>query len=454
MTTKNLVLNKIKDILSTSPPDMESLRHELNTVKAGQGLQAAHNALQRAEVSAGIRKPSLAIFDHTGHIIGGGQKYGFTVAHALQDTFDVTLLLNRTVSHQDLQDWYHLDLSKCKIKIIAIPFFDQFDSVHLDPARINRRTGNPFHAISIESGNYDFFINNSMNEKVYPMANVSALICHFPERRPKDFFYADKYTFVIYNSEYTAHWIQKKWKFSPHKHIYPPVDMAPGADSHEAAKEKIILSVARFESGGSKKQMEMVRTFLKLNRRFPDLLNGWRLVLAGGSADENDYLKSISDVIKKNTEQSGKSGTENISDKIDTKVDIKVDIKVNIPGDELKDLYRKASIFWHLCGLGQTDPALVEHFGMTIVEAMQNRLVPIVFDGGGQREIVEQGVSGFRAASTADLMSFTLKIIRDSSLQDTLSQNAYERSKSFTRDVFEANVRDFFNRQLREYREI
>lgn len=410
-------------------------REFIDKIATGEGLQAAYNVLLRAGVILELRKPSLAIYDHCGHIIGGGQKYGFTAAHALQDSFEVTIILNKIITHQDILDWYHLDLAKCQLKIIPIPFFDPLDPVHLDPGRISRRTGNPFHIISKESGNYDFFINNSMNEKVYPLANVSALICHFPERRPKDYFYADRYTYIIYNSKYTAHWIEQKWKFTPHVHIFPPVDMAPDEGTETTTRENIILSVARFEAGGSKKQLDMVYTFLKLNRRCPETFRHWRLVLAGGSPEENDYLKKIKTAIEK-------SGAENIH------------LKLNIPGTELKELYRKSSIFWHLCGLDQTDPALVEHFGMTIVEAMQNRLVPIVFDGGGQREIVEAGKSGYRISSTAELMSATLNVIRDSDSRQELSRNAYERSKAFTREVFEKKVKDFFQAELQKYRSI
>ncbi len=417
-------------------PDQWGL--EIDKIGLEKGFQAAYNALLRTEVALGLRKPSLAIYDHTAHLIGGGQKYGFTVAHALLDRFDITLLVNKKITHRDLSDWYHLDLSGCDIKIIPLPFFDRFDSLHLDPALVNRRTGNPFHIISRESGNYDFFINNSMNEKVFPLANVSMLICHFPERRPRDYFYADRYSYVIYNSAYTAYWIEQKWKFKPHHHIYPPVDMAPtvtGDDGEFPPKENIILSVARFEAGGSKKQLEMVYSFLKLNRQFPDIFSRWNLVLAGGCPDENDYLKKIKAVLQK-------SGNNNIH------------LKLNISGDDLKELYRKSSIFWHLCGLDQSDPALVEHFGMTIVEAMQNRLVPVVFDGGGQREIVVPGISGARISSSAELMTTSLKLARDAQLREELGNNAFERSKTFSRDVFEKKVRDFFDDVLQKYRSI
>lgn len=411
-----------------------ALREKIATVKNTLGIQAAYNLVLREEVVAGLRKPTMAIYDHTWHMIGGGQKYGFTMAHALQEIFDITLLANRPVTLSQIREWYHLNLDKCQIKIIPLPFFDAFDQKYLDPARVTARTENPFDLMARESGNYDFFINNSMNEKVCPLANVSALVCHFPERRPKDYFYADRYTYVIYNSVYTAGWIEKKWKFKPHKHIYPPVDMAPQSHSaHTINKEKIILSVARFEEGGSKKQLEMVQTFQKLNRQFPALLKDWSLVLAGGCAqpDTNTYLKSIKERILPSDH---------------------IQLMINCAGDALKDVYHKAQIFWHLCGLEQHDPAMVEHFGMTIVEAMQNGLTPIVFDGGGQREIVEQGNSGFRVSSTAELIHYTVSLLNNNELAKTMSQHAKERSTLFSRENFEKQVQEFFNALLLKYK--
>lgn len=398
--------------------------------KQNMGVQAAYNLLIRLEAGLGLRKPTLAIYDHTFHIIGGGEKYGFTVAHALQEIFDITIIANKEVTHRNILEWYHLDLAQCKIKIIPIPFFDRFDPIHLDPGRVTKRTENPFHIIGKESGNYDFFINNGMNEMVYPLANVSFIICHFPERRPTAYFYADKYTYIIYNSKYTAGWIEKKWKFSPHQHIYPPVDMEPADNKLE--KENIILSAARFETGGSKKQVEMVRTFQKLCKNAPDKLKDWQLVLVGGSYEGNPYLEKIREMVQA-------AGTDNIQ------------LKVNIPGDELKDLYKKAKIFWHLCGLDQSDPALVEHFGMTIVEAMQNKIAPIVFDGGGQREIVEQGKSGFRVASTADLIKYTLQLIENPRQREEMSAQAFSRSKRFNRERFEKEVKEYFSKLVEDY---
>jgi len=362
-------------------------------IERRRGKQYAFNLVKRLEVSFALRKPTLAIYDHTLHLIGGAQKYGCTIAHALQDDFDVTLITNKPVRHHDLQNWYRLDLSRCRISTTAIPFYEAQNKEYLDPAAItSRRMANPFHVISRESGAYDFFINNSMVEMVFPLADPSLYICHFPERRPASYFYVDRYRHLVFNSLYTAEWIQKKWALRPDIHLYPPVDMDGGVEF--PAKENIILSAARFDPGGNKQQLRMVRLFEELSVRHPQQLGRWKLVLAGGSPQENPYLQGLRQAI-------AGSGLQNI------------ELQVNISAPELHDLYKKARIFWHLCGLNRDEPELVEHFGMTTAEAMQNGCVPVVFAGGGLVEIVENNVSGLLFSSRDQLARQTLKLIND-----------------------------------------
>jgi glycosyltransferase involved in cell wall biosynthesis len=315
----------------------------IRKVSKRHGLSTGLNLIKKIEVSAGLRKPSLALYDNCLHFIGGGQKYGMTMALALQDIFDITILSNQPVNHQNILDWYDLDLSRCTFKIIPIPFYDKSGSLHLDPALVESKTQNPFHLISLESAKYDFFLNNTMLEMVYPLSNLSVMMVHFPERRPRYYFYPDVYTAIMYNSKYTASWIKKKWKLEPHQ------------------------------------------------------------------------------------------------------------LKINIPADELKSLYRDAKIFWHLCGLGQNDPAKIEHFGMTICESMQNSLVPIVFDGGGQREIVEHEINGFRVKSTFQLIQYTTQLMHDPIKLTTMGNAARLSSKAYDKTRFIKEVKAFFNSLLNQY---
>jgi glycosyltransferase involved in cell wall biosynthesis len=403
----------------------------LNDLELQHGPQAAYNLLLRSEVVAGWRRPSVAIYDHTLHLIGGGEKYGCTMAQALQDDFAVTLIAHKPVSLAELMEWYDLDLSRCRIKIMPLEFFDKTDQGQINPDLVSARTENPFQVVSRESGNYDFFINNSMLEMVYPLANISMFVCHFPERPKGAYFYANHYQHLICNSHYTAEWIEKKWHISPNHHIYPPVDMEPVSRA-TSLKEKIILSVARFESGGSKQQVEMIAAFQRLRVMAKDELQGWKLILCGGSSVPNPYLEKIQDTLRS---QPG----------------LPLELKINIPLSELKQLYSRSTIFWHFCGLGQSNPAHVEHFGMSTVEAMQNGCLPIVFNGGGQREIVEHGISGFRFDNTGDLFDLTIKVINDQVLLNKMSRAAQERSKFFTSSVFTAKVRQLFKQIADNY---
>jgi glycosyltransferase involved in cell wall biosynthesis len=403
---------------------------EVGTIAGDAGIQAAYNCVMRAQAALGFRKPSLAIYDHAFHMIGGAQKYGLTMVAALRDFFDITILANKEARPENFRDWYDLDLSACALKVIALPFYEERSAFHIDPAFITRKIPNPFHLVSLESGNYDVFVNNSMNEMVYPLSNVSVLICHFPERRRRSYFYADRYTHTITNSRYTAAWVESRWKYRPQLQIYPPVDM--DAEGGETPKKKIILSVARFEPEGTKRQLEMVQAFRRLGREWPEILRGWRLVLAGGSSPDNCYLAEL--------ERLGAGRPE-----------ANIELRVNIPLAELKSLYRESTLFWHLCGLTHDDPSEIEHFGMTTVEAMQNRLVPLVYDGGGLPEIVDHGVNGFRVKSKAELLDCSIRLLQDPHLVRRLGEAAAEKSRMYTRARFEARVRAFFGEVLEDY---
>jgi glycosyltransferase involved in cell wall biosynthesis len=426
------IMNKIdpqsesffRDLRQKEAFPMAGLAQVVEAFAKKSGPQAAFNLLLRCEVAAGGRKPSLAVYDHTLHLIGGGEKYGCTLAQALQDDFDVTLIGHQPVTTGDLMRWYDLDLSRCRVKIMPLEFFASKNQGRIDPDLVSARTANPFFAVSRESGNYDFFVNNSMMEMVYPLANISLFVCHFPERQKGAYFYVPHYRHLIVNSRYTATWVENKWGLSPSHHIYPPVDMEPAA-GEIPLKEKVILAVARFESGGSKQQLEMISAFARLRAEAPEAMRDWKLILCGGSIDANPYLDNVRAVLE-------------------ARPALPVQLQVNIPLAELKAWYGRAAIFWHFCGLGQSNPARVEHFGMSTVEAMQNGCLPIVFDGGGQREIVENGITGFRFSSARELREQTLRAIADPELRQRIVRAARLRGADFNRAVFSARVRDLF----------
>jgi GT2 family glycosyltransferase/glycosyltransferase involved in cell wall biosynthesis len=391
------------------------------------GARATDQLLGRLEVVRGHRKISVGIYDHALHVIGGGQKYAATIAAILQDEFDITFITNKPVSIADLEAWYHLDLSRCRLKTIPLPFYETRGRFWIDSGMVTPDDPNPFDAVARESADYDIFINANMLEKVRPLAPTSIFICHFPDSLRRNYFAVDEYSFLITNSEYGKEWVRKRWDLETTFVLYPSVEMA----APQTEKQPIILSVARFEPGGSKRQDDLIRAYRRLVAEHPTELEGWRLVLAGGSMPDNEYLRQIRDLA---AEEPGR-----------------IEVNVNLPHDELLSLYMRASIFWHACGLNAVDPHWVEHFGMTTVEAMQNHCVPIVINGGGQREIVEHGRSGLLFSTAEELTADTLQLIRDRDLMSRLRHGAYEASQRFRAPRFEAKVKRFFGILASEY---
>ena len=392
----------------------------------------ARKVIQK-EVVLGLRKIKVGIYDHAFHFAGGGQRYVATLAEILQDKYDITYIANKDITLEQYNKWFGLNLSQCKLKIIKIPFFEQAHQYHIIEGMVIGEQVNPFDIISQESMNYDIFINANMLTSVKPLSTLSIFICHFPDKDKEKFFSVDQYDYILTNGYYTSFWLKQRWGFDPTLLLYPPVDMYHGTASSDN-KSKIILSVARFEESGSKKQLKMIRAFCKLCKRDKRVEQEWRFIIVGGTEGDNLYFNKV-----KREVNAIKMGN--------------IRLMPNLTNAEILRLYGESSIFWHACGLGEKDPGLVEHFGMTTVEAMQNYCVPIVINGGGQREIVEHKISGFLFNTEEELISYTIKVMDDDDLRKRIAQGAYERSHRFNADIFKKNALSFFEHvenQLRD----
>lgn len=75
-----------------------------------------------------------------------------------------------------------------------------------------------------------------------------------------------------------------------------------------------------------------------------------------------------------------------------------------------------------------------EHFGIVPIEAQAAGCVPIVAQGGGQKETVKHGVTGFLADSPKLIADYALSVLDDEKLQLKMSQAAREWASSFSRE--------------------
>lgn len=415
------LLHSVRKLCTTH--DTSTVSQVLQALKACLpgyiGAVSAFMFFSQLEVLLGLRKIRVGIYDHAGHFAGGGQRYVAEMASIMQDRYDITYIFNNDVQLSDYKDWFDLDLTRNSMKVIKIPFFEERNRYTPDEGMVLGESSNPFDIISRESLNYDIFVNANMLGKVNPLSPVSIFVCHFPDQERTRFFQVDKYDHLIINGDYTGAWVEKRWQLKPTSKLYPPVNMYnPG--STPDSKENIILSVSRFEISGSKKQIEMVQAFTKMCQRHPDETQGWKLVLVGGSTPGNTYLESLQEAVAKSQ--------------------CAIEIRANASVGEIKDYYRRAAVFWHACGLDESRPERVEHFGMTTVEAMQNCCVPIVIDGGGQREIVENGDCGFRFTTLDELQSFSLIVMGNPEQRRRMAARAFQRSQLFSREVFKEKL--------------
>lgn len=231
--------------------------------------------------------------------------------------------------------------------------------------------------------------------------------------------YVDSYDLICPISLFAQKWLQIYWGKRGDV-LYPPVDVAAYDPTRE--KRQIILSVGRFFSGShNKKHLTMVEAFKRLCRKG---LTGWELHLVGGVAPGKIHAEYL-DRVKRRARG------------------YPIFIHTDATFAELKRLYEEASIYWHASGHGENEnrnPIRFEHFGITTVEAMAAGCVPIVIAKAGQLETVEHGQSGLLWSSLAELERYTLQVVNDPALRDSLRRGAVARARVFDQENFKRRL--------------
>lgn len=225
---------------------------------------------------------------------------------------------------------------------------------------------------------------------------------------------------IVCNSHFTRSFIDKEYGVESVV-IYPPVDVE---HIKPKRKENIILFVGRFSQILQNKGQDiLVRSFKKM---YDEGLKDWKLVLAGGGeVGVGDYLEKLRKMV----------------------LGYPIEIVESPDYKTLKDLYGKAKIFWSASGFGvneEKNPEKVEHFGITVVEAMSAGAIPIVFKAGGHKEIVANGISGFLWTSENELIKKTNNAINDRILYGTTKKTAVDWSRKYSysrfKEAFESMV--------------
>ena len=128
-----------------------------------------------------------------------------------------------------------------------------------------------------------------------------------------------------------------------------------------------------------------------------------------------------------------------------------VHVHANVPFAALRDLYRRASIYWHATGYGSSEnlhPARQEHFGLTVVEAISAGAVPVVLRSGGPKETIQEGVTGYLWDSLDELARITRRLAADPALLRCCREQCVPRSAQFSSPAFADRVDRIVDRIL------
>ncbi len=344
----------------------------------------------------------IGIYDPYLDDLGGGEKYMMTIAEYLAKNNEVTVFWDNKE-----------DLVK-----VSLRFSLDFKNVGLGKNIFSQNI--KLKQRLVETRKYDVII--ILIDGSIPLVSSKKLFLHIQQPLTqirkltvKDKLKLSRVTQIFYNSLFTKSFNDKIYG-KKSRVIYPPVQIL----DMKSKKENIITTVGRFrainiKNDDFKKQNVMVDVFKKM---VDGGLKNWKFIVATSTNNQIDtrFLNML-----------------------ETSKGYPIEFLVNKNNKELWELYNKAKIYWHASGVGEDlekRPEYAEHFGISTVEAMGAGCVPVVYNAGGQKEIVKNGKNGFLWNSLDELSELTNKLIKNNELWEKISDAAKVRSKDFSKERF------------------
>jgi GT2 family glycosyltransferase len=359
---------------------------------------------QKPPIATTSGGPTVVIYTPFDLVFGGGEKYILSVAHAYSSSGFRTILATRH------------GYSKVRLMALGIDFGLDLGSIELA-------------TLEEVSSPVDIFITmgNEVYPPVEPIGKINIHHCQFPfppeSQTIEEVSRLNKIDCVVVNSEYTkGHYLQAAQSVGFNDLnvvvVAPPISDLVVSD--RAKKPYQILSVGRFfVHGHSKNQHMLITAFRELLKKYPEAT----LVLAGGLAPGSVHREYL-DMCRELAE------------------DLPVTFQIDAERDEISSLMESSSIYWHGAGF-EVDPGLYpercEHFGISLVEAMGSKLIPVVVGNGGPDEIVQFGINGFKYQSVEGLIRRTSLIFDlDDQSREMMRNAARARFNEYFRLDFDA----------------
>lgn len=351
--------------------------------------------------------------------LGGGERYILTFAeYCLQRNFKVNLFWKDKEIIKKAEDRFHLKLENIKLNPKAYNSFQADASYALKLYK------------TLNFPSYDLILFLSDGSIPYLNAKNNWLHFQVPFQLDGSDFKTQKklskINRVICNSNFTKKFIDKSFNINSDV-LYPPVSIHDFELEEKIEKENIILSVGRFDQTlNAKRQDALIQAFKKLVDE--EKIDNWKLCLAGGLKENEDFLLLLREKA----------------------INYPIEFFPNIEFEKLVQLYQKSKIYWHATGFeinDDKDPDKVEHFGITIVEAMSTGCIPVVCNKGGVSEIITDKENGYLWDDIDQLVKITSNICQVQQKQAELIDKAEKRSYDFSKETFFQNIDKLLNNE-------
>lgn len=343
----------------------------------------------------------VGIFSPYLNILGGGERYILSIARALSRENEVYLYADKQIKKSSFE----------KFGIVL-------KRTHFLPVNILYKQN--FLKRYYHLRQYDLFLYMTDGSIFFPGAKKNFLLIqsplHIPEIDYKNRLKLSSWQIICY-SQFMKDIISKRLGNRSKIFTLAPCIDLPNNKKLSDTKENIILSVGRFfPFPHNKKHLALIDIF---KSGYDKYFYGWKLVIAGGLTEEGG--RQILAQIKEKTKE------------------FPIEIMVNLPSSKLLQLYQKAKIYWHAAGMGEDlemYPEKAEHFGIAPLEAMAYGAVPVVFNGGGLKDIITDGQGGYLWNSKEELIDKTYSLIIDDKLWQQEGTKAKKEAENYTCDKF------------------
>jgi GT2 family glycosyltransferase len=354
------------------------------------------------------RAGKVVIYLTYGMMLGGGERFLLTLADHLSATWDV----NIATAHP---------YSRTRLLNIAATFGLNLRQVALLP--INDVEAPIDCDVLIVLG----------NEVVPPMpvrAGVGIYVCQFPfpasdgyvrERRR----WLESYRRVIVYSEFVhKNYLRQAREYNlvrlPVSVVSPAIEEGLSVPVPQGGKLNRVLNIGRFFTGGHcKRQDLLIQAFRTLCEACPVKLE---LHLVGGvhlGAEHQAYLTHCQSLAR----------------------ELPIFFHLNADQAKIRERLGCSSVYWHGTGMGVDETAMpwaLEHFGISIGEAMNAGCIAMAPNLGGPAEIIEDRLTGYLFKNEIELIDLTRGVFegRHPEAISEMRRKAVQAMTRFSREAF------------------